>query len=48
MDIKGKTNDNVKTKIGLKEYYKWTKLELVKIGNTKLYKPKAKFTFKMD
>ena len=48
IDIKGKTKDNVQTKICLKEYCKWRKLELVKIGNNKLDKTKAKCTFKMD
>ena len=48
MDIKGKSKDNVKVRMDLKEYCKRPKLELLKVGNGKVYKPKAKFSFIME
>ena len=43
MNIKGKVKDNVKARMNLKEYCNWSKLELMKVGNGRIYKPKAKF-----
>ncbi|XP_057418581.1 uncharacterized protein LOC130712785 [Lotus japonicus] len=43
MDIKGKTKDNVKAKMDLKEYCRQRELELVENPGGKPLKPKAKF-----
>ena len=48
IDIKGKSKDNVKGMMDLKEYCKWIELELVKVVNDRIYKPKAKFLFGME
>ena len=47
MDIKGKIKDNVKVRMDLKEYYKWSDLEIVESNNDKFFKPKAKYSFTM-
>ena len=41
MDVKGKTKDNAKARMDLKEYCRRRELELVDRGNGKLLKPKA-------
>ena len=48
MDIKGKTKDNVKARMDLKEYCKRRELELQTRPNGKLIKPKAKYTFTLE
>ena len=48
MDIKGKSKDNIKIRMDLKEYYKWPKLELLEACNSRIYKNKAKFSFTME
>ena len=48
MDIKGKTKDNVKARMDLKEYCRRRELELQEQNNGTVYKPKAKFTFNID
>ena len=44
IDIKGKSKDNVKARMDLKEYYKRIQLELVKVSNGRIYKHKGKFS----
>ena len=41
-------NNLVKARMDLNEYFKHSKLELMEIGNGKVYKPKAKFSFAME
>ena len=48
MDIKGKTKDNIKVRMDLKEYCKRSDLEIIKSNNGKFFKPKAKYSFTMD
>ena len=48
MDIKGKTKDNVKARMDLREYCKRKDLEIVESSNGKHFKPKAKYSFTMD
>ena len=48
MDIKGKSKNNVKVRMDLRGYCKQLELELVKISNGKIHKPKAKFSLTMD
>ena len=48
MDIKGKTKDNVKARMDLKEYCRRRELELQEHTNGKVYKPKAMFTFNKE
>ena len=48
MDIKGKSKDNIKVRMNLKEYCKQPKLELVEISNGRIYKLKAKFSFTIE
>ena len=48
MDIKGKTKDNVKVRMDLKEYCKQSDLKIVESNNGKFFKPKAKYSFTMN
>ena len=41
MDIKGKTKDNVKVMMDLKEHCRQRDLEIVESSNGRLFKPKA-------
>ena len=43
MDTKGKTKDNVKARVDLKEYCKRRDLELQELVNEKVIKSKVKF-----
>ena len=46
--IKGEDKDNFKLRMDLKEYCNQTELEFMEVGNGKIYKPKAKFSFTME
>ena len=48
IDIKGKSKDNIKARMDLREYCKQLELEFVDIGNGRIYKLKAKFSFTID
>ncbi|XP_038687458.1 uncharacterized protein LOC119986835 [Tripterygium wilfordii] len=48
MDVKGKSKDNVKSRMDLSNYCKRRALELVEHGNGKSFKPKAQFCLNMD
>ena len=48
MDIKGKSKNNVKERMDWKEYCKWPKLELIEVGNGRIYNPKAKLSFTIE
>jgi len=45
MDVKGKTKDNTKARMDLKEYCRRKELELVERGGGKYWKPKTQYTF---
>ena len=45
MDLKGKSKDNTKTRMDLKEYCRRKELELIDRGGGKYWKPKAQYTF---
>lgn len=47
MDVKGKTKDNSKARMDIKEYFKRKELWL-KEKNGKLFKPKVSFSFTLD
>ncbi|XP_038698945.1 uncharacterized protein LOC119996398 [Tripterygium wilfordii] len=48
MDVKGKSKDNVKSRMDLSNYCKRRALELVEHDNGKSFKPKAQFCLNMD
>ena len=48
MDIKGKTKDNIKARMDLKEYCKRRELELQELANKILLKPKAKYSLNLE
>ncbi|PKU80513.1 hypothetical protein MA16_Dca027217 [Dendrobium catenatum] len=48
MDVKGKSKDNVKARMDIKEYYQRKNLELVTIINDKIMKPKAPYSFMLE
>ncbi|XP_045831211.1 uncharacterized protein LOC123922548 [Trifolium pratense] len=48
MDIKGKTKDNLKARMDLKEYCNRRDLELKEQNNGKIIKPKANYTFNLE
>ena len=48
MDIKGKTKDNIKARMDLKEYCKRRELELQELANGNLLKPKATYSFNLE
>ena len=48
MDIKDKSRDNINASMDLKEHCKWLELELMEIGNGRIYKPKAKFSLTIE
>ncbi|PKU68934.1 hypothetical protein MA16_Dca002202 [Dendrobium catenatum] len=48
MDVKGKTKDNVKVRMNIKEFCRRKNLELVTIIDGKLMKPKAPYSFTLE
>lgn len=48
MDIKGKTKDNIKARMDLKEYCKRKDLEIHEQSNGRIIKPKANYTFSLE
>ncbi|XP_059292682.1 uncharacterized protein LOC132046145 [Lycium ferocissimum] len=48
MDVKGKTKDNPKARLNLKEYYRRPELNLQELANYKVFKPKASFSYTLD
>ena len=48
MDVKGKTKDNIKARMDIKEYCRRRELELVAQGNGKYLKPKARYTLNVE
>ena len=48
MDVKGKTKDNPKARMDIKEYCKRKELWLQDLQNGKIVKPKASFSFTLD
>ena len=45
MDLKGKSKDNTKTIMNLKEHCRRKELELIDVGGGKYWKPKTQYTF---
>ncbi|KAK6786515.1 hypothetical protein RDI58_015040 [Solanum bulbocastanum] len=48
MDVKGKTKDNPKARMDIKEYCRRKELWLQELQNGKIVKPKASFSFTLD
>ncbi|KAK6782402.1 hypothetical protein RDI58_020198 [Solanum bulbocastanum] len=48
MDVKGKTKDNLKARMDIKEYCRRKELWLQELQNGKIVKPKASFSFTLD
>ena len=48
MDVKGKTKDNLKARMDIKEYCWRKELWLQELQNGKIVKPKASFSFTLD
>ncbi|WMV15129.1 hypothetical protein MTR67_008514 [Solanum verrucosum] len=48
MDVKGKTKDNPKARMDIKEYCRRKELWLQELQNGKIVKPKANFSFTLD
>ncbi|XP_059315491.1 uncharacterized protein LOC132066130 [Lycium ferocissimum] len=48
MDVKGKTKDNPKARLDLKEYCRRPELNLQELANNKVFKPKASFSFTLE
>ncbi|KAL3370947.1 hypothetical protein AABB24_007792 [Solanum stoloniferum] len=48
MDVKGKTKDNPKARMDIKEYCRRKELWLQELHNGKIVKPKANFSFTLD
>ncbi|WMV19187.1 hypothetical protein MTR67_012572 [Solanum verrucosum] len=48
MDVKGKTKDNPKARMDLKEYCRIKELWLQELPNGRIVKPKASFSFTLD
>ncbi|KAK6786085.1 hypothetical protein RDI58_014610 [Solanum bulbocastanum] len=48
MDVKGKTKDNPKARMNIKEYCRKKELWLQELQNGKIVKPKASFSFTLD
>lgn len=48
MDLNGKTKDNVKARMDMEKFCKRTELELKKLPNGKIVKPKARYAFNLE
>ncbi|XP_059292009.1 uncharacterized protein LOC132045446 [Lycium ferocissimum] len=48
MDVKGKTKDNQKARLDLKEYCRRPELNLQELAKNKVFKPRASFSFTME